>query len=88
MKHKNQIIADDNFKNFNCEYTVFKRSGGKYKMIKNIEEFHQAVFDLIDYKMDKARISLNSDGKKFYVVRYDEDGSYWVVGYIYRGSLC
>lgn len=87
MKHKNQIIADNNLKYHDCEYTVFRRSGGKHRMIKNLEEFHQAIFDLVDYKEDKTRVALNSDGNKFYIMRYLEDGTYYVMGYIYRGTI-
>lgn len=87
MKHKNQIIADNNLKYHNCEYTVFRRSGGEYRMIKNLEEYHSAIFDLIDYKMDKVRIALFSDGNKFYVMKYLGDGTHFVMGYIYRGTI-
>lgn len=89
MKHKNQIIADDNFKNHNCEYTVFRRTGDEYRMIKNLEEYHSAIFDLTsDKSRDKVRIALFSDGHKFYVMNYKQDGTHFVVGYVYRGKLC
>lgn len=64
----------------------FVETSEKPKMVglNDISEFYDKFQEMSFTKYDKVRLALKPDRDRYTVMYYREDGSYWVVGYLFE----
>jgi len=50
----------------------------------DISEFYDKFQEISLAKYEKVRLALKPNTDRYYIMHYQEDGSYWVMGYLFE----